>query len=70
MGEVYCFDVRIIDGREVFGFCYQSEDTGYNEIFVEMTEEQESLAIEWVGKLDKLHQEQADLIKSWANTSH
>ena len=65
MGDFYDFDIRIIDGKEVSGFCYQNESTGWKEVFTEFTESQKRWAGEWVVKSNEIADEQAKAIKSW-----
>lgn len=65
MGEWYDFEIRFIDGREVSGFSYADEDTGWNDIFVEMTEDQCNLANKWQQRATELHDIKMDMIKGW-----
>lgn len=65
MGDLYVFDVEIIDGEEVLGFYYQNKSNNWNGVFVEFSEEQKKQAEEWNEKLNRLHNEQEELIKGW-----
>jgi len=65
MGDYYEFDIRMIDGKEVSGFCYQSEATGWNEIFVQFTDEQAEQANKHEVKVQALNLLRELLIKSW-----
>jgi len=65
MGDLYTFDGKIIEGKEVLGFYYQTEANNYNGVFVEFSEEQKKQADEWNEKLNILYEEQERLIKSW-----
>lgn len=69
MGEWYDFEIRIIDGREVHGFEYSNPATGWNPVFVEMTEEQFNDANEWSNKVRSLREEKDSMIKSWIEGS-
>ena len=40
MGDYYDFDIRLIDGEEVSGFCYSNANTGWSEVFVQFDEGQ------------------------------
>lgn len=65
MGEWYDFEIRIIDGREVSGFAYSNERTGWNEVFVEMTSEQKSYATNYHYKCVALQDEMKSTVKNW-----
>lgn len=65
MGDYYEFEIKIIDGLECEGFIYQNENTGWNEIFVQFTGEQEDQANNMMEKFDSLRLQQTALIKSW-----
>ena len=65
MGDWYGFEIRVIDGREVSGFSYQNENTGWNEVFVEMTDDQKAYANEWELRVAKLTKEMESEIKGW-----
>ena len=65
MGEWYDFEIRVIDGREVSGFVYSNERTEWNEVFVEMTDEQKSYANDHHARSVALHDEMKSTVKSW-----
>ena len=65
MGDWYDFDIRVVDGKEVSGFCYSNNKTGYQEIFVEFTKKQKKLANKWLDKSDKLMDKKGDMIRAW-----
>lgn len=65
MGDWYDFEIKIIDGVEVSGFCYQNADTGWQEVFVEMTAEQCEKANQIQQEYDAIRQKQRNLIQSW-----
>lgn len=65
MGDWYEFEIRVINGVEVSGFCYQNKDTCYQEVFVEFTESQKQWANEWQRKMNELMANQNAEIKSW-----
>lgn len=67
MGDWYDFEIKIIDGKEISGFEYSNPDTGWNPVFVEMTEEQCEAANKWSDKVNALYDEKNALIKSWIN---
>ena len=65
MGDYYDFEIKVIDGVEVSGFCYSNKNTGWNEVFVEMTEQQCAVANQIQEKYEAVRQEQQDIIKAW-----
>lgn len=65
MGDWYEFEIRVIDGKEVSGFCYQNEATGWQEVFVEFTESQKRWAEEWTHNVNEMMEAQKEAIKSW-----
>ena len=65
MGDWYCFDVKDIDGEIVYGFSYQNEKTGWNEVFVQFDEEQLRVAGELKDKIANLKSEVESTIKGW-----
>ena len=67
MGEWYEFEIKIVDGREVFGFCYQNENTGWKEIFVEMTADQREVANQLLDEYEAIRQRQRKIIRGWIN---
>ena len=70
MGDYYEFDCKIIDGKEVYGFVFSNSSTGWNEIFVEFTEEQAEQANEWQDKVHQLDLEREEMIASWIADKH
>lgn len=68
MGEYYCFDIKEIDGEIVCGFSYQSEKTGWKEVFVQFNEEQLKVAEKLKEKMDNLEAEVESTIKGWLVT--
>ncbi len=67
MGDWYEFGFEEIDGVEKSGFFYSNKNTGFNEIFVEMTEDQKELANEWNKRMGLLMSDQKEMIKGWVN---
>lgn len=65
MGEYYYFDFQEVDGEIKAGFCYKNESTGWNEIFVEFTQEQLNYANDWQQRSNELDDERVEVIKSW-----
>lgn len=65
MGEYYYFDFQEVDGEVKAGFCYKNEATGWNEIFVEFTQEQLDYANHWQQRSNDLDEERKEVIKSW-----
>lgn len=65
MGEWYDFEIRVIDGREVSGFVYSNENTGWSEIFVEMTDDQKTYANDHHRRSVELNDEMKNTVKSW-----
>lgn len=65
MGDWYDFDVRLIDGKEISGFCYQNADTGWQEVFVEMTSQQCNEASQIQKEYEELRKKQYKIIKGW-----
>ena len=65
MGDWYGFEIQVIDGKEVSGFSYQNEATGWKEVFVEFTESQKQWANEWASNMNDLNEMQSEAIKSW-----
>lgn len=64
MGDYYDFETKIIGGKEVSGFVYKNESTGWNEIFVQMTDEQCEIANNFEDRFNKIKEEMRDYIKS------
>lgn len=65
MGEWYDFEIRVIDGREVSGFVYSNERTGWSEVFVEMTDDQKAYANDYHRRSVELNNEMQSAVKSW-----
>lgn len=65
MGDYYDFEIQTIDGKDVPVFCYQSKDTGYQEVIVQLSPAQHELAVIWHKKHDKLIKEKDLMIKSF-----
>lgn len=65
MGEWYDFEIRVIDGREVSGFVYSNERTGWGEVFVEMTDDQKAYANDYQRRSVELNSEMQSAVKSW-----
>lgn len=65
MGDYYEFEIQVVDNVERFGFCYQNKNTNYNEIFVELTESQRKMAINWQRKHNDLIKEKDEMIKAF-----
>lgn len=65
MGDWYEFEIKIIDGVQVSGFCYQNKETEYQEVFIPFTQSQKQWANEWQHNLNELMEEQKAAIKHW-----
>lgn len=65
MGDWYDFDIRIINGKEVSGFCYCNESTGWQEVFIPMTKEQIAYANQYVKECQILNEKKDKTIKNW-----
>jgi hypothetical protein len=65
MGDYYDFEIQIIDGKDTMVFCYQNKGTGYEEVIVQMSEQQCNLAIGWHKKHSDIIKEKDVLIKSF-----
>lgn len=65
MGEWYDFEIRVIDGRDVYGFVYSNERTGWGEVFVEMTDDQKAYANDYQRRSVELNSEMQIAVKSW-----
>lgn len=66
MGEWFDFEIKINeDGTEVFGYEYCTEATGWQPVFVPMTQDQMNMANDFHDKLFALYQEKNELIKGW-----
>lgn len=65
MGDSYDFNFIENNGEWVIAFTYRNSDTGYNDISVQMTEEQIEQYREWQAKQEELEEQRVALIKSW-----
>lgn len=61
----YGLEIKYIYGGYRKGFYYSNESTGFNEIFVEFTDDQRLIADDWINSSDKKGISEADLVKGF-----
>jgi len=66
MGDRYDFEIRVIDGIEVSGFTYQCNESKWQEVFVEMSQEQIDFANSIQIELEEINNKIDVEVRTWA----
>jgi len=63
MDNWYEFGFIEVDGEYVAAAFFRNKDSEYDEMQLQLTEEQEQLANSWIERLRALHRDQAEMIQ-------